>query len=268
MSDEDSLVNTKLHNKDIVNKFGKLEDKLSICVIDLELTCWDDGNESVDDRKEREIIEIGVAIIENRKKYKDISSFNRVVRPIKHTQLSKYCIDLTSISQKEVDEALTLKTVVDDLLKDGVLPNPREFVWAAWGDDAKWLQQELTLKGSSVEFDPRVLNLKVYQKLRGKSCGLKEALRLARIDQELPAHRALPDAISTAKLLKYMRLRPTDALVSKDKSYKETVKRLQKEKSLLFSKKYNLDEEKAFQLLNSVGWNRQKALHILRIFQN
>lgn len=76
-----------------------------IIIFDTEYTAWP-GSVSYNwsrPNEYREIVQIG-AILVNTKTFKEIGSINLFVKPVKNPALSKYFIDLTGITQKEIDE--------------------------------------------------------------------------------------------------------------------------------------------------------------------
>jgi 3'-5' exoribonuclease 1 len=75
-------------------------------IVDLEATCW----QSVRDRQRMEIIEIGAVELHAASEpyTRDFSCF---VRPVVEPTLSDFCLQLTSIRQKQVDFAATFREV-------------------------------------------------------------------------------------------------------------------------------------------------------------
>ena len=125
--------------EELVRRFGDIQDKKYICAMDLELTCWDTQETRFSDKQE--IIEIGVVILDaNRLIIED--KISRTVKPWYHPELSDYCIDLTGITQDEVNNSKSIFTELR-VLHDMGLPDAKDFVWACWGRDPIWLQNEL-----------------------------------------------------------------------------------------------------------------------------
>jgi len=65
-------------------------------IVDLEATCCNDASFPKD---EMEIIEIG-AVMTLAETLENISEFQTFIRPVRHPQLTAFCKELTSISQK------------------------------------------------------------------------------------------------------------------------------------------------------------------------
>lgn len=70
---------------------------------DLEGTCWDSGPLRDRQRQETEIIEIGAVRLDAQ--YREVDTFQRLVKPTRHPVLSDFCLQLTGITQAEVDTA-------------------------------------------------------------------------------------------------------------------------------------------------------------------
>lgn len=77
-------------------------------VVDLEATCSDD--ESVP-RGEMEIIEIG-AVMADHRTLQPLGEFQAFVKPVRHPRLTHFCRQLTTIEQRDVDEAESFPTVL------------------------------------------------------------------------------------------------------------------------------------------------------------
>jgi len=86
-----------------LNEIIFTEDKA--VVFDLEFTSWPGSNErnwSLPE-EDREVVQIGAVKIDTSKGLREIDSFNILVRPLKNPLLSEYFINLTGITQKQVD---------------------------------------------------------------------------------------------------------------------------------------------------------------------
>ena len=75
-----------------------------LIAFDLEATCWRQPPLSEHQATETEIIEIGAVRMHPVTRAEE-SRFEMVVRPIRHTTLSPYCIELTGIQQEDVHDA-------------------------------------------------------------------------------------------------------------------------------------------------------------------
>ena len=256
---------SKFHNDEILEKFGKLEDKKYIAVMDLEMTCWNTGSWDYKPRSKMEITEIGIEVLDL--DYNVVSTHSETVKPIYYPILSDYCKELTGISQEEIQGSRNLSLVSAKLAEQ--LPDSKEFVWACWGRDAVWLQDEIVAKSyrtkwkgyGHTEFDPRSINVKLCY---GKRGGLKKALEFHKLEQVEPAHRALSDAQSTSKLVKKLKLSPLDAQVSNDKTYREALNRERSDMLEKLKKQTKIaNEELVYKVFKYVKWDYQMAKNVL-----
>ena len=75
------------------------------CVVDLEATCDDQEQESCAvPREEMETIEIGAVMVDGHN-WQVIEEFQTFIRPVRHPHLTPFCMQLTGIRQKRVEQA-------------------------------------------------------------------------------------------------------------------------------------------------------------------
>lgn len=95
-----------------------------IIIIDLECTCWDDTDINP---QYQEIIQIGICELDLLTlTISKLKSF--IVKP-KFSKVSKYCEELTGLTQHDVDNGLTLEEAYK-LIKAEY--KPRDALWGAW----------------------------------------------------------------------------------------------------------------------------------------
>jgi inhibitor of KinA sporulation pathway (predicted exonuclease) len=169
-------------------------------VIDLEATTEDGGWPLA----EMEIIEIGVTLVNQ--DGRELDHFERFVKPLRRPQLTRFCQELTHISQVNIDNAQTLTTIWPQFERWLGHHLPRLVGWASWGEydrrqlEQEWQQQQLT---SGLSTLPHV-NLKqrfIEARQLQRPLGLNAALQLAGMQFQGQQHRALVDARNTARLL-------------------------------------------------------------------
>lgn len=175
---------------------------MNFIIFDLEATCWSGNNL----RKKQEIIEVGAVKLDAVGEY--ISQFQRFVRPFQNPQLSAYCTELTGIDQVDVNRASEFDFVARDF-QDWIDVENTHYVLCSWGDkdvdlllhdcqqfsmETDWIQSHADLKAQY----HRIRRLKRKQ-------GLRKTLDRESIEFDGSHHRALDDAINTAKLfVKYL----------------------------------------------------------------
>jgi inhibitor of KinA sporulation pathway (predicted exonuclease) len=259
-------ISTPKNNSEIVKKFGTLQDKKYLCAMDLELTCWDSGDPDAAPAEDREITEIGVVVYDLQ--YNEVSRISHVVRPTLYPKISKYNTELTGITQEEVDAANPLPQTLRQLFEEG-LPPVHEFVWVTWSRDPDWLMDEIRRKRITLEFDPRYVDVKLCDAaITGKRRTLKKALRAHNIPQEYPAHRALPDAISTGRLAARLRLSALDCSISNKRSYKQALESAKGSMVDKFCARTRCSDTLAVKILKAVKWDFQSARNVYEIFKS
>ncbi len=165
-------------------------------ILDLEATCWENRS----DTRPNEIIEIGALKIDSTGK--TISEFHAFVKPKLHTLLSEFCIQLTSINQTSIDEAMTFDSVVSDFQKWIDLSKP--YLLCSWGFyDKSQLAKDCDLYDISKIWLIKHISLKhQYASIKkiARPIGMAAALEMENIKLEGTHHRALDDAKNIAKI--------------------------------------------------------------------
>lgn len=165
---------------------------LKVVVYDLEMVCWGDRGGV------GEIIEIGAVLVDLEKEV-IVKKASVLVKP--DEPLSDFCTSLTGISQKMVDrEGVSLPEAVRRISKKVSL---RSHPCFAWGRDVSTICREFDSHG--IKFDvANFHNLAVFIRMmygQSRGLGLHEVCREFGVDVIEPAHRALPDAETTAMLV-------------------------------------------------------------------
>ena len=83
-----------------------------VCILDFEATCWSEKENTRNDNI-REIIEFPSILykVDSEKNVQFVSEFQKYVKPVLNPILSKFCTELTKITQETVNKADTFKTV-------------------------------------------------------------------------------------------------------------------------------------------------------------
>lgn len=167
-------------------------------VLDLETTCW----ETAYPKRDREIIEIGLVVLDE---YGDeIERVEQLVRPVLHPYLSKYCVRLTGIEQEDVAS----KPSYDEVHHDWAmrLAAYDDKVYMAWGQaDEIILQRAADRHRFDSLIDGPFIDVKeAWHQIRRLSyrMGFKKAVKHEGLVFEGDHHRALPDAVNLAKIVK------------------------------------------------------------------
>ena len=166
-------------------------------VIDLEATCDRSGFP----RDEMEIIEIGAVLVDP-STLEPVDEFQTFVQPVLHPQLTRFCTELTSIRQADVDDAPEFPEALRALQE--WMPGPVRF--GSWGAyDKKQFEQDARLHDVKLPFGKGHLNLKqMFADRQGcRPMGMKGALRRVGIPLQGTHHRGIDDARNIAKLLPF-----------------------------------------------------------------
>ncbi|CAD7702052.1 unnamed protein product [Ostreobium quekettii] len=135
-------------------------------------------------------------------------SFQEYVRPSVHPVLDPFCVELTGISQAQVDDALPLQAVLqrhEQWLEDnGVLAEGKAFTPVTWTDWDLEVQLEMECRWRCIKkpsyFD-RWINLKkVFIRHCKRSFNLKMSVEYMRLKWQGRCHCGLDDATNTARL--------------------------------------------------------------------
>jgi len=175
-----------------------------INIVDLEATCWD-NQEAPDGQpqyKVSEIIEIGIAQIDL-KQMKIVDKGTYLVKPkLYGGKLSKYCTDLTSLTQEQIDEQGTTLQYAFERMKSEF--KTMKYEWASWGDyDRAHVQRECVKWNLQYPFHKTHTNLKYWLsallgvKIQRNVNGMMDFLHM---DFEGHAHRGVDDAYNIARM--------------------------------------------------------------------
>lgn len=180
--------------------------RASLLVIDLEATCDEDDGLPA---SEMEIIEIGAVWASDDGSVLD--TFQALVRPVVHPQLTPFCRQLTNIEQAEADGAETFPAVAARLATFAQRHRSTGATWGSWGKfDATQLARDCERHGIENPLSGfEHVNLKrQFAKIRKiKEVGMARALKMLGLPLEGTHHRALDDARNIAKLLPWSRPR-------------------------------------------------------------
>jgi inhibitor of KinA sporulation pathway (predicted exonuclease) len=171
-------------------------------IVDFEATCSDDDQVP---REEMEIIEIGAVALRGNGPH-TISEFQSFIKPVRHTELTAFCKQLTGITQQKVDSADTFDVVIERF--STWLASFENPTFCSWGDyDKHQLRQDCTYHDVAFPFGDVHINIKTRfadnMSMR-KPCGLEQALRKVGIEFMGQPHRGIDDARNMANLSPYL----------------------------------------------------------------
>jgi 3'-5' exoribonuclease 1 len=186
--------------------FGKYT---HILVVDLEATCCD--LHSIP-RHQMETIEIG-AVMVDLATLSIVDEFQTFIKPRRHPILTDFCLQLTSITQAQVDTAPTFPAAID--LWQPWLMQFEHTIFGSWGDyDRKQFQQDSKHHRIDLPYpvSSNHVNLKeIFSQAQGLGTryGMAQALNLSHIELTGTHHRGIDDARNISKILPYILGRQT-----------------------------------------------------------
>lgn len=167
-------------------------------VFDLEATCWKERAPA----GKQETIEIGAVKLDESLSL--VEEFNRFVRPRENPVLSPFCIELTRISQGDVDAAAQFDIAFAAFV---AWIGTDSFKLASWGDnDIRQLRLDCRRHGLKFpnKFGKRHMNLKAIfaERMGVRPCGMEQALRMLHLPLRGTHHRAIDDARNIATIFR------------------------------------------------------------------
>jgi len=170
-----------------------------ILAVDVEATCDIGG---IIPRNEMEIIEIGAVLLNS--KLEALGEFQTFIKPHVHPVLSDFCTELTTITQKDVDNAPAASEAFHALSE--WLKGYKPIQWCSWGNyDNNQFKKDCARSGIPWPLPERHFNAKQkYAEWHGKKVGLGlgKAINRERLKWIGSHHRALDDAKNVVQILR------------------------------------------------------------------
>jgi len=169
-----------------------------VIVIDLESTCWPAPQEQ--DVITSEIIEIGVCVLDALTG--EIRKPQGIIVKPRHSKISPFCTELTSITQEMVDEGVSFEKAIKMLRME--YGTTKRMMGGYGNYDQKMLATECDRHGIKPPFHPTYLNISAMATLKlkaGKKLGLKNSVDLFGLQFEGRQHRGVDDAVMASKVL-------------------------------------------------------------------
>lgn len=171
-----------------------------IFIVDLEASCWDDREYGL---SEMEIIEIGAVLATPDGRILD--EFCTFVRPTLEPILSQFCERLTSIRQRDIEQAPTYMEAMS-CLDDWVSGRPG--IWGSWGnyDFRQFMEEESRLESGGAFLRMQHVNLKkAWRRTTGaRRTSLLSALEFHNMNFHGVHHRGIDDARNISRLLQHI----------------------------------------------------------------
>ena len=181
-------------------------------IIDFEATCSNNTKEIP--RNEMEIIEFAGILINTN--FDILKEFTKFVKPVRHPLLTKFCIELTSITQNDVEIADEFTEIIK-LFNNEMLT--QQVLFLSWGNyDKDQLMQDCQFHNIKYPFDENNhINIKKmvcdYLEFK-KQRGISGVLKFLNLRFEGIHHRGIDDVRNIIRILKHINY-PMNSLLSK-----------------------------------------------------
>jgi inhibitor of KinA sporulation pathway (predicted exonuclease) len=139
------------------------------------------------------------------KSLKIVDEYEIFIKPILNPTLTTFCKTLTTITQKDVDEAVGYKEALENF--KNWYSRYDDFLFCSWGDyDRNQFKLDSALHNVAYPFSEEHLNIKkAFAKVQGvKPCGLDEALNHVGLELVGTHHRGIDDARNMGCLMPYI----------------------------------------------------------------
>ena len=167
-----------------------------ILIIDLEATCWDG---KIPAGQTSEIIEIGISLLDTHSG--EICESRSILIKPKHSTVSPFCTELTTITQELLDKEGIGFTQACDILS----AEYSQYTWASYGAyDINMMKSQCRERGIQYPLSENHINVKIFfaeKKGLKKKIGMAGALHILDIPLEGTHHRGIDDAKNIAKIL-------------------------------------------------------------------
>lgn len=127
-----------------------------------------------------------------------IGDFSSFVKPKHNKRLTKFCKNLTNISQDDISSAKALPYVISNMYEwafDSMSVDLSLALWLSWGgSDPKILQKDCKRHEIESPFSYHYCLQTLYREATGEDCGLRAAVEREGFDWLGDQHRAFFDA--------------------------------------------------------------------------
>jgi inhibitor of KinA sporulation pathway (predicted exonuclease) len=169
----------------------------TVLIIDAECSCWRTNDEQPNNEFS-EIIEIGITEVDT-KNLKILRNKSIIIRP-QNSKISKFCTELTSLTQEQVDKGVSLYQACEEL-KLRFKSDKR--LWMSWGDyDRKQFNRnckdyQISYPFSSLYMDVHALFSLIYS----EDLSMEDALKYLNLPLIGVPHRGDSDSRNVAEIL-------------------------------------------------------------------
>lgn len=170
-----------------------------VIVVDIESTCWEENQ--IDNISE--IIEIGITPIDT--KTGNILNVKDILVKPEFSKVSKFCTELTTLTQNDVDSGISFKSACDILINEC---DSKRYVWASYGNyDKNQFEDQCEKQNIDYPFTNAHINVKLLFALKyslRREVGMTKALKLLGLPLVGTHHRGGDDSRNIATILSKM----------------------------------------------------------------
>lgn len=175
--------------------------KRKVLCIDTEMSCWEDSQ--FQKRQVMEVFEFGMALVDL-DRMEIVKTGRYYVKNERH-EVSRFCTELTGITQRVLSrQGLPAENVVR-LLKEKWGSKNKDIPIVAWGDERLWVERDCKEKGVDYPFHNNLINLASYYRFNEptveRNTKLTDVCRQLNATIAQPLHSAKEDAETLANLL-------------------------------------------------------------------
>lgn len=168
-----------------------------IIVVDIESTCWEQNEKPKNEVSE--IIEVGISVISSNNL--QIESKESIIVKPSRSRISKYCTNLTTLTQEQVDKGVSFNEACE-ILRNKY--NSKKLTWSSWGSyDRKMFESQCRDMCIDYPYSKNHINIKnVFAVLYGlpKELNAPSALNHINMNFEGTLHRGDDDSYNIAKV--------------------------------------------------------------------
>ena len=173
-----------------------------LMIVDLEATCCDEGSIPT---HANEITEIGAVMLDG-KSLAILDEYTRFVRPTRYPRLTRFCTELTSITQDQVDVAPVYEKAIKHF--QNWMNSYDDILFCSWGDyDKNQFIRESQANRLPYPIEAPHLNIRKmfsFSQQFNRRLGMETALNLCGLELEGTHHRGIDDARNMARMMSYI----------------------------------------------------------------
>ncbi len=204
------------------------------CFGDFEFTC---GRKI--DKESRELLSSGIVIYDSG--FQEVIRYYKTAKPVRSPKLSNFCVQLTGLTQNEIDSSRDSEFIFTDILKlieqyniDSVYVMGSNDERNLCEDDLIHKEFHINQKHNGSELAAHIVDIQAMLKKSSniktrEAIGIQKYLDFYDITVEGSLHNSLTDALALAAIYKKLVFKKDNKKTDKIVSYEEEMKRKEEE---------------------------------------